>query len=557
MSVFRSGVLILTSPLSALSLRLPPILASAAKIVQDTLYVHLQPDLLLTSSCQPSSTYIPATSEVCHLISKLYSDADMHRNLDVRVLLTNIKNQSHSQHNLSSVQNLSHPPEVVLTDFQSSDGGQYNPAKQQLERYATNCYSCQPNLTSVLLYPEYGLPENEPGPESPESEETLLNSHSDVVVGGTFDRLHNAHKILLSVCCLLSESRLLIGVADKELLDNKVLKELIEPYEKRLDKLSQFLVDVKPSLLYDIVPISDPFGPSITDPDLKCIVVSEETRKGGLSVNKRRLDNGLNELAVHEIKLITDPQHLENEEAKISSSSLRNRLLGTLLQPPKVNPSIPLQPYIIGLTGGSGSGKTSIAKRLEALGAALIDCDKLGHKSYEPGGPAYQPVIDEFGPDILCADGTIDRKAVGSKVFGNKDQLKRLTNIVWPAIASLAKEATQEAAAKGISVCVMDAAVLLEAGWDDMVHEIWTVIIHEQEAVLRIMERDGVSEGSAKNRLASQMSNSERVALSNVVLCTLWDPEITQKQVKKAWDLLQQRIKQRISNQSPILKAKF
>ncbi|XP_040187727.1 bifunctional coenzyme A synthase isoform X2 [Rana temporaria] len=508
MSVFRSGVLVLTSPLSALSVRLAPILASAAKIVQDTLYVHLQPGLLLTGSSQPSSTCIPATNEVCKLISKLYSDADVYSNLDVRVLLTNIKNQSNSQQIFSSVQNLSHPPEVVLTDFQTSDGGQYNPAKQQLERYATNCYSCHPNLISILLYPDYEQADYYK-PEELNSGGTLLQCHSDVVVGGTFDRLHSAHKILLSVCGLLSDRRLLIGVADGELLDNKILKELIEPYEKRVNKLSQFLVDVKPSLIYDMVPISDPYGPSITDPDLKCIVVSEETRKGGLSVNRRRLEN--------------------------------------------VNRSIPSRPYIIGLTGGSGSGKSSIAKRLEVLGAALIDCDKLGHQSYRPGGPAYQLVIDEFGSDILCPDGTIDRKAIGSKVFGNKDQLKHLTDIVWPAIAALAKEAIEEATTNGMPVCVMDAAVLLEAGWDNMVHEIWTVIIPEKEAVVRIMNRDGVTEDSAKNRLSSQMSNNERVVASNVVLCTLWDPEITQIQVQKAWDLLQQRIHYNASKASPVL----
>ncbi|XP_075438975.1 bifunctional coenzyme A synthase [Ascaphus truei] len=291
MSVFRSGVLVLTSPLSSLSLRLAPILACASKIVQDTLYVHFQPGLSLTGSLQPNSTYISATPEVCHLISKLYSDADVHGGLDVRVLLTNIKNQSTHQHELSSVQNLSHPPEVVLTDFQTSDGCQYNPVKQQLERYATSCYSCQPNLISVLLYPEYGLPDEGTLPEETTGVERLLESHSDVVVGGTFDRLHNAHKILLSVCCLLAENRLVIGVSDNKLLENKVLKELIEPYERRVDKLSHFLVDVKPSLLYEIVPIEDPYGPSITDPDLKCIVVSEETRKGGQSVNKRRLEN--------------------------------------------------------------------------------------------------------------------------------------------------------------------------------------------------------------------------------------------------------------------------
>ncbi|KAG9474238.1 hypothetical protein GDO78_004512 [Eleutherodactylus coqui] len=506
MSVFRSGVLVLTSPLSALSMKLAPILASAAKIVQDTLYIHLQPGLLLTGSSQPTSTYVPATQEVCSLISKLYSDADLHSNLDVRVLLTNIKNQSHSQQTLSSVQNLSHPPEVVLTDFQTSDGGQYNPAKQQLERYATNCYSCNPHLVSVLLYPEYGI-EDDINFKDTDIEENPLQSHSDVVVGGTFDRLHNAHKILLSVCCLLSERRLLIGVADKELLDNKVLKELIQPYEKRVEELSQFLVDVKPSLGFDIVPISDPYGPSITDPELNCIVVSEETQRGGLSVNKRRVENGLDELTIHEIQLITDPKHSENEEEKISSSSFRNRLLGTLLKEPDANPSIPSRPYVIGLTGGSGSGKSSIAKRLEKLGAALIDCDKLGHHSYKPGGLAYQQVIDEFG--------------------------------------------------SGISVCVMDAAVLLEAGWNEMVHEVWTVIIPEKEAISRIMKRDGVSEEAAKKRLTSQMSNSERVEASNVVLSTLWEAEITQKQIEKAWDLLQQRINPDFSNDKPFLQSKF
>ncbi|XP_077108101.1 bifunctional coenzyme A synthase [Ranitomeya variabilis] len=321
--------------------------------------------------------------------------------------------------------------------------------------------------------------------------------------------------------------------------------------------MSEFLVDVKPSLGYDIVPISDPFGPSITDPELKCIVVSEETQRGGQSVNKRRLENGLDELTIHEIQLITDPKHSENEEEKISSSSFRNRLLGTLLKTPSVNPSIPSRPYVIGLTGGSGSGKSSIAQRLEKLGAALIDCDKLGHQSYKPEGPAYQLVIDEFGTDILCEDGTIDRRAIASKVFGNKDQLKRLTDIVWPAIASLAKEAVEEAAAEGISVCVMDAAVLLEAGWNEMVHEVWTVIIPEQEAISRIIKRDGVSEEAAKNRLASQMSNRERVKASNVVLSTLWEPEITQKQIQKAWDLLQERINPHFSNNKPFLKSRF
>ncbi|XP_013911992.1 PREDICTED: bifunctional coenzyme A synthase isoform X1 [Thamnophis sirtalis] len=546
MSIFRSGLLILTSPLSSLSLRLMPILASAARLVQETLYIQLQPGLSLSGASQPRFAYVPATSEVHNLISRLYADADIYRHLDVRILLSNLLNQGANPPFLGSVQNLSQPPEVVLTDYESADGIQSNPIKQRLERYANSCYNCCPKLRSVLLYPDYDL-QADNGELSPqeETEKTYepLQSFSDVVVGGTFDRLHNGHKILLSVSCLLAENRLLIGVSDKDLLENKLLKELILPFEQRLDDLIEFLVDVKPSLLFDINPLYDPFGPSITDANLKCIVVSEETFKGGLSVNKRRAENNLSELVLHKINLAVDPQHARNEEEKISSSSLRYRLLGTLLCAPPKNPSLPSSPYIIGLTGGSGSGKSSVGQYLHRLGAFHLDMDRLGHNIYKPGGPVYQQVIKAFGPDILKEDGTINRKLLGAKVFGDQEQMKQLSDIMWPVMAQIAKEKIEEAAKQGKAVCVLDAAMLLEAGWSDMVHEVWTIIIPENEAIRRIIERDGLSSEAAKLRVKSQMSNSQRVKQSHVVLCTLWEPEITHEMVEKAWALLQKRIK--------------
>ncbi|XP_053219335.1 bifunctional coenzyme A synthase isoform X2 [Podarcis raffonei] len=547
MSVFRSGLLVLTSPLSALSLRLVPILASAARLVQDTLYIHLQPGLSLTGSTQPRSTYVPATSEVYTLISKLYANADIHRHLNVRVLLTNILNQGAAPPALGSVQNLSQPPEVVLTDFETRDGGQSNPVKQRLERYATSCYSCRPNLISVLLYPEYELEvsdEELSAQHETNATEEPLQSYSDVVVGGTFDRLHNGHKILLSVSCMLAENRLVVGVSDRDLLETKMLKELILPFEQRVAQLSEFLVDIKPSLRYEISPLFDYFGPSITDSKLKCIIVSEETLKGGLAVNRRRVENGLPELAVHIIKLALDPLHGRNEEEKISSSSLRYRLLGTLLHPPHKDPGVPCHPYVIGLTGGSGSGKSSIAQHLVRLGAFHLDMDSLGHNIYHPGGPVYAQVVEAFGTDILKEDGTINRQILGAKVFRDQEQLTRLNNIMWPVMARIAKEKIDEAAAQGNAVCVLDAAMLLEAGWADLVHEVWTVIIPEDEALRRIVARDRLSEESARLRLQSQMSNSQRVKQSHVVLSTLWEPAVTCELVEKAWALLQKRLKE-------------
>ncbi|XP_008010816.1 bifunctional coenzyme A synthase [Chlorocebus sabaeus] len=556
MAVFRSGLLVLTTPLASLAPRLSPILTSAARLVNHTLYVHLQPGMSLEGPAQPQSGPVQATFEVLDFITHLYAGADIHRHLDVRILLTNIRTKSTFLLPLpTSVQNLAHPPEVVLTDFQTLDGSQYNPVKEQLVRYATSCYSCCPRLASVLLYPDYGIgevpvePLDVPLPSTIRPASPVARSPKQPVrgyyrgaVGGTFDHLHNAHKVLLSIACILAQEQLVVGVADKDLLKSKLLPELLQPYAERVEHLSEFLVDIKPSLTFDIIPLLDPYGPAGSDPSLEFLVVSEETYRGGMAVNRFRLENNLEELALYQIQLLKDVKHTENEEDKVSSSSFRQRMLGNLLRPPYERPELPTCLYVIGLTGISGSGKSSIAQRLKGLGAFVIDSDHLGHRAYAPGGPAYQPVVEAFGTDILHKDGIINRKVLGSRVFGNKKQLKILTDIMWPIIAKLAREEMDRAVTEGKRVCVIDAAVLLEAGWQNLVHEVWTVVIPETEAVRRIVERDGLSEAAAHSRLQSQMSGQQLVEQSHVVLSTLWEPRITQRQVEKAWALLQKRI---------------
>uniref|UniRef100_A0A663DQW8 Bifunctional coenzyme A synthase n=1 Tax=Aquila chrysaetos chrysaetos TaxID=223781 RepID=A0A663DQW8_AQUCH len=512
MAPFACGLLVLTAPLGALPRRAAAALAAAAGVVAGPLYVHLQPGLRLAAP-DPRPAAPPACPALLRALAALYAAAAAQRGLDLRVLL-------------GPGRRLARQPCVLLAAAAAAEAP--GPVRLGLQRLAAAAYGCPPRLPAVLL-------EEDP--------DAALPDFADVAVGGTFDRLHGAHRLLLSACCLLARRRLLAGVADGDLLRHKLLTELIEPYELRAAKLREFLEDVKPSLHYDIVPLVDPYGPSVTDPDLQCLVVSEETRRGGEAVNKKRLENGLPELALYEILLMKDPEHSQNEEEKISSSSLRQRLLGTLLRPPRQHPALPSRPYVIGLTGGTGSGKTSIAKLLGHLGAFLIDADKLGHAVYVPGGPAYEQVVAAFGAEILNEDGTINRKVLGAKVFGNQ-RLKSLTDIVWPEMARMVKEQIGEADAQGKAVCVLDAAVLLEAGWQDMVHEVWTAIIPEEEAVKRIMARDGLSEEAARSRLQSQMTNSQRVEQSQVVLCTLWEPDVTRKQVEKAWDLLQQRLSQ-------------
>ncbi|XP_041672475.1 bifunctional coenzyme A synthase [Cheilinus undulatus] len=554
MSMFSTGILVLTSPLHVLPLRIAPVLSSAAERVERTLYVHLHPGLNLGSGGQPRPVFIPPVVDLSTLISRLYSNAaDVCGHLDVRVLLTNVRAQSAPGSGTTlpnspfpTPQSLSHSPEVVLTDFPLQDPGQSHQVTQCLQKYTGYCYVCSPSLRSVLLHPQLKrLQEEEEGVREPEEKSEPLETYNDVVVGGTFDRLHGAHKTLLNISCLLANRRFLIGVCDQPMLKRKVLQELIQPYSLRVEKLREFLLDIRPSLQVEIVPLDDPYGVSVVDPLLECIVVSEETRKGGEAVNKKRIENGLPALVLHEIQLLKDAHHTETEEEKISSSSLRSRLLGTLLTPPKDTSHLPPFPYVIGLTGSSGSGKSSIAKRLENLGAVRIDCDMLGHEVYQPGTAAYHQILKEFGTDLVNEDKTINRRALGNKVFRNRERLKDLTDIVWPEIALLVKEKINQAREEGKQVCVMDAAVLLEAGWTDMVHEIWVTIIPEEEAVRRITERDCVTTDEALRRLQSQWSNAKRVEHANVVLSTLWESDVTQKQVLKAWNLLQKRIQQR------------
>ncbi|KAK2716468.1 hypothetical protein QYM36_006821 [Artemia franciscana] len=147
---------------------------------------------------------------------------------------------------------------------------------------------------------------------------------------------------------------------------------------------------------------------------------------------------------------------------------------------------------LIGFTGGIASDKSSIAKRLENLGAGIVECDTLGHRAYLPGTKCFEDVLQEFGDEIKNANGTINRKALGSIVFSNRDALNKLNSIVWPQIAELAKAEIKKFRTEGKDIVVLDAAVLLEANWNEFCHEVWVTIIPPEDAVKRLMDRNGL-----------------------------------------------------------------
>ena len=192
---------------------------------------------------------------------------------------------------------------------------------------------------------------------------------------------------------------------------------------------------------------------------------------------------------------------------------------------------------VIGLTGGIASGKSTAAKLLGSWGAYVIDADKLGHKAYLAGSAAFHQVVATFGEDVVGSDGEIDRAKLGAKVFGPEQRLDELTAIVWPAIHDMAAE---EIAEHQDQIVVLEAAVLIEAEWQDLVDELWVVVVDIETAIARATERDGLSREAVEERIAAQLSNDERKAHAHRVIDNSEDLAAMEAQLNEFWQELKQ-----------------
>ena len=193
----------------------------------------------------------------------------------------------------------------------------------------------------------------------------------------------------------------------------------------------------------------------------------------------------------------------------------------------------------IGLTGSIASGKSTAARHLVDRGAHLIDADRLGHLTYEPGTAAYRAILDAFGQEMAGDDGRIERRALANRVFGRREDLKRLSAIVWPEIRRLAEErlaALRTCASRGI--VVLEAAVLLEARWDDLVDEVWVLLADPEIALRRALLRDGSDETEVRRRIEAQLSNEERVRRAHVVIENDGDEALLLHRLDAEWKRL-------------------
>jgi dephospho-CoA kinase len=197
---------------------------------------------------------------------------------------------------------------------------------------------------------------------------------------------------------------------------------------------------------------------------------------------------------------------------------------------------------VIGLTGGIGTGKSTVAIVLAEQGAPIVNADVIGHEVYQVGRPAYHEVVLAFGEGILDDEGAIDRKKLGAVVFGKGKELAQLNAIVHPRMKGMMRERLQELEKSGERLAVIEAAILFEAHWDDLADEVWVTSAPPDVAAQRVAERSKLSLEQVLERIRSQMSNDERVKRANVVIDTSGTMDETTANARKAWDELQQRL---------------
>lgn len=173
----------------------------------------------------------------------------------------------------------------------------------------------------------------------------------------------------------------------------------------------------------------------------------------------------------------------------------------------------------IGLTGGIGSGKSTVAQILGEFGAPILDADKVAHTTYAPGGPAYDAVIAAFGAEIVALDRTIDRKKLGAIVFGNPERLNMLTSIVWPATFESIRRNVSGLRASGAGLpIVVEAAILIEANWQPLFDEIWLVRASREQVVARIESQRGLKPAETEARIRAQLSDQDRAKHASLII---------------------------------------
>jgi dephospho-CoA kinase len=194
---------------------------------------------------------------------------------------------------------------------------------------------------------------------------------------------------------------------------------------------------------------------------------------------------------------------------------------------------------LVGLTGGIGSGKTTVSDLLGAWGAVIVDADVIAREVVAPGSPGLAALAAAFGPEVIGADGGLDRERMAAIAFADPEQRARLNGIVHPLVRARSTELV--AAAPPGSVVVQAIPLLAETGQRGRFDLVVVVDVDPEVAVERLVSSRGMTEADARARIASQASRQERLAVADVVLDNSGDRENLEAQVAELWRELQDR----------------
>ena len=191
----------------------------------------------------------------------------------------------------------------------------------------------------------------------------------------------------------------------------------------------------------------------------------------------------------------------------------------------------------LGVTGNIASGKSSVCRELARRGALVVDADQLAREVVAPGSPVLEQLVGEFGEEILKSDGSLDRDYLGDLVFSDPDARQRLNAIIHPAIAGLSTQRLQELR-DAAPLIIYEAPLLYEVGADARVDKVLLVTIDPEVQLARLMERDGLDEQSARQRIAAQMPQEQKADRADYLVDNSASREKTIAQIERLWPLL-------------------
>ena len=193
---------------------------------------------------------------------------------------------------------------------------------------------------------------------------------------------------------------------------------------------------------------------------------------------------------------------------------------------------------IIGVTGGTGTGKSTVAEILKEFGGYVIDADAISKENMKKGSDAYNETVGYFGDSILSGNGEIDRKRLADIIFNddskrlmlNKITHKFVTKEIYKRIAEYREKASQDNC-DDLRFIVLDVPIPVEEGFLDVANTIWSVVANNDIRIDRIIKRSGISEAEAVSRISSQMTNSEYESIADVVIVNEYDRDFLRQYV--------------------------